>query len=1464
MKGKLISLLVAAFGCVLFLHPVADDSAMSRKSYAEFDRLQQLANIKGNVRVIVKLEVPGIKELTAASNRYTTVLPGKQDEWEGALADIDLKDAITRTTDTVLYNLGRTGYVLNHTYSSIPYLALEVSPEALAILESLPEVLAIEEDKPVKLSLPSKEDRLQIAKDGTIIPGRTGKSRLVDTIPLIGADDAWSMGYTGAGWYVAVLDTGLRKTHQFFTGKTVVEACYALGEDGAGPAGDCPNGLVSMIGAGAAVHYTSTYQGYDHGTHVAGIAVGNYPSSTPPAPDYGVAKNANIIAVKIFSKFSAASCGGSPCVMSWNSDSAAGLDYVYSIRGSYSIAAVNMSLGGGLYSAFCDSDSRKAAIDNLRSAGIAAAIATGNDGECGYVSAPACISTSVSVGASTDSDAEAGFNNWDETLQRLFAPGYEVQSATGASNSSYEYWSGTSMATPHVAGAWALLKQAKPTGSVTDLLAALRSTGVGVTSTCDGHTTPIPRIQVDAAISAFTGSITVTAPNGGECWKIGSTQNITWSSSGVSGNLKITLFKDGSLIGVIADNVNYALGTYAWTVGSYAGGTAVPGTGYTVKIKEKTTTVADQSNTAFTLSQLTVTAPNGGENWARLTTENITWNAANVCGNLKITLWKDGVLVGVIADNVNPALGIYAWSVGSYTGGTAAVGTGYKIKLKSRTSVTTDDSDASFNIITGVPGTITVTTPNGGESWTKGSAKNITWGSTGGVGNVKITLWQSGVKIGNIVSSTPNTGSYAWTAGNYEGGAASAGTGYTVKIQEISTGVVDSSDASFEITEPSTAWTIMVYLDGDNNLEGMGISDFMEMSSVGSTADVNIVVQFDRINGYDSSNGDWTSCKRFYVTAGMTPTAANALADLGEVNMGDPATLVGFVNWAKSNYPAQKYALVMWNHGGGWRKSKEALWRDRHDDKKHDLIFKAVCWDDTDGSDCLYMSEVKSALSSTGGAQLIGFDACLMGMMEVAYEIKAYGQVMVGSEETEPGEGWPYETIMSDLTTNPSWTASQLGSAIVDRYYASYGNDETQAAIDLAQINTLAGTISTFAQTMIDNWDADEDAVKSAAQSVIDGINNVVINEKHGSSWPGAHGLAIYFPRTVDYFDPGYNSAIIDFPANTVWEEFLDEFYTSMGGSWIASRRDVAQEFTYDEHTDLYNFCELLQLEQEDYYTETQITNAYTGGGTAQGFQADDWYITRTLPFDFYYFGEKFSAGSSIYISSNGYIDFDPASNHSDYDNTGSRLAANKRIAPIWKDLITNGSAQTGEDVYITQTADYLKIRWRAETWGDNETVNVEAVLFKDNRIQFNYGSGNAFSGAPTIGVSKGDSINYYPSVYNGVMTLTNVQSDLFTPTAGTIRLFIPNGGENWTIGAYQDITWDTEGFVGPVKITLYKNGVLQGIIADDVDASKGSYTWTVGSHSGGTAPAGADYKVKIKDKSTTTSDDSDSAFTLL
>jgi hypothetical protein len=363
------------------------------------------------------------------------------------------------------------------------------------------------------------------------------------------------------------------------------------------------------------------------------------------------------------------------------------------------------------------------------------------------------------------------------------------------------------------------------------------------------------------------------------------------------------------------------------------------------------------------------------------------------------------------------------------------------------------------------------------------------------------------------------------------------------------------------------SWTVLIYLDGDNNLEREAIDDFLEMSAVGSNADLNIVVQFDRIPGYDSRYDDWTGTKRFLVTQGITPEPANALADLGEANMGDPQTLIDFVAWGKSTFPAQRTAVIVWNHGDGWR-SASFLKRER----------KAIAWDDTNGRDALDMAELRDALSTvtdagTSPIDLLAFDACLMAMIEIDDQIRPYVRVRVASEETEPGTGYPFDDILADLRDHPEWDAPELGVSIVERYYAAY-EGETQSAVDLGEYGKLVAAVDTLAGALLVHYAGNPVAIQAArretqqfqihyvdlvdfaerlvdaiatpdmqqaAQGVIEAVEGVTLAERHGSYWPGAHGITIYFPAQPSGWDAKYvgENDYLTFTAHTRWDEFL-------------------------------------------------------------------------------------------------------------------------------------------------------------------------------------------------------------------------------------------------------------------------------------------------------------------------------------
>jgi subtilisin family serine protease len=369
-------------------------------------------------------------------------------------------------------------------FHSLPFVVLEVSPAALDALEALgADVVGIKEDKILK-------------------------PVLADSVPLIQADQAWAAGYDGTGTMIAVLDSGVDSSHPFLAGKVVEEACYSSNIPGMSES-FCPNGSSQQIGAGSGA--PCPLADCLHGTHVAGIAAGFDATGVHTAS--GVAKGAQLMSIQVLSKIiDADSCGGTaPCLGGFASDIIAGLEHVYDVAqtGTYQIAAVNMSLGESLFEEPCDDQPYKPAIDNLRAIGIASVAAAGNDGYPWALIAPACVSSAISVGATTKQNQVAYFSNVAPFLS-LFAPGDSIVSSVPGGG--YQALSGTSMATPHVAGVWGILKQAVPGGSVDLFLNALRSTGLPITDDrygLFGADTTVPMVQVYNALGTL---VSLTAP----------------------------------------------------------------------------------------------------------------------------------------------------------------------------------------------------------------------------------------------------------------------------------------------------------------------------------------------------------------------------------------------------------------------------------------------------------------------------------------------------------------------------------------------------------------------------------------------------------------------------------------------------------------------------------------------------------------------------------------------------------------------------------------------------------------------------------------------------------------------------------------------------------------------------------------------------------------------------------------
>ncbi len=334
----------------------------------------------------------------------------------------------------------------------------------------------------------------------------------------------------------------------------------------------------------------------------------------------------------------------------------------------------------------------------------------------------------------------------------------------------------------------------------------------------DGGTPPPP-----------PGTLTVTSPNGGETWERGSAYPITWTSENLAGSVRLLLVRyenDQPRYFTIAANVPLADGTYTWNIPAYV----VTGTIYKVQIRLNGSygpnAINDYSDGLFTVAEdstppvvptLALTAPNGGESWEAGSTQAITWTSANLTGNVRLQLIgcaghhnTPGPLL--IAENVAIADGSYNWAIPA----DLAAGTTFKVRIEApgaNGALIWDLSDANFAITGGTTppppaGTLTLTAPNGGESWEKGSAYDITWTSENLTGNVMLHLLRdvNGQPQPLFIASDlpAAAGTYSWTIPPY----VQPGDGYRVQIRWIgghnAVNVLDVSDATFAIVDDST------------------------------------------------------------------------------------------------------------------------------------------------------------------------------------------------------------------------------------------------------------------------------------------------------------------------------------------------------------------------------------------------------------------------------------------------------------------------------------------------------------------------------------------------------------------------------------------------------------------------------------------------------------------------------------
>ncbi|MBF0499333.1 MAG: hypothetical protein HQM09_04335 [Candidatus Riflebacteria bacterium] len=371
-------------------------------------------------------------------------------------------------------------------------------------------------------------------------------------------------------------------------------------------------------------------------------------------------------------------------------------------------------------------------------------------------------------------------------------------------------------------------------------------------------------------------------------------------------------------------------------------------------------------------------------------------------------------------------------------------------------------------------------------------------------------------------------------------------------------------DTSIPLPQPQKDWTFAVYLNANNNLDPFSVDNINEMEAIGSGNWLNVVTLLARQKGTETYN---------YITKG----AAHMIKDLGHYDMGDYKHFVEFAQYIVSNFPAKHYALVIWNHGSGWK-------------LKDSIVTRGISYDDSTGNHItnqqlgMALHQVKDIIGHN--IDIMCYDACLMQMAEVAYEAQGCVDYVVGSEETEPGKGTPYDAVLKAFcqscpvqTNAKAWT-----KAYIDSYnHGSHGYEAcTQSTLDISKVQAVFDAMNGFSKaamagnyvtefgvaldkvqkyaypenidmihfaTLLKSQSKDE-ALTTACDKLIAAAQSCIIaNGNMDPKMANSNGMSVYFPADSTGYEPQYTN--LDICKTNMWPQMIQDYYKKKTASKI-------------------------------------------------------------------------------------------------------------------------------------------------------------------------------------------------------------------------------------------------------------------------------------------------------------------------
>ncbi|MEE4300969.1 MAG: clostripain-related cysteine peptidase, partial [Pseudomonadales bacterium] len=419
-------------------------------------------------------------------------------------------------------------------------------------------------------------------------------------------------------------------------------------------------------------------------------------------------------------------------------------------------------------------------------------------------------------------------------------------------------------------------------------------------------------------------------------------------------------------------------------------------------------------------------------------------------------------------------------------------------------------------------------------------------------------------------------------------------------------------------------WTLLVYLDGDNNLEPFALSDLEEMEAGHPGEGVEVLVLVDRAEGFTADWDDWTGARLYRIRPDRSlGLASELLEDYGEINMGDPAVLEAFVRDGLARFPAERTGLVFWNHGGGWS----------------NLVNDDAAPGSPSGHDHLTLEELRSAtragLDAVGATRLdlIGFDMCLMGQLETIEAVGGLGRFLVASQAIEPGDGWPWNRVVALLDGDLS--TRDVATGTVDAFDAFYrARNEpvtTLAAYDLEAAPAVLEALDTVAGRLVrradENWRevvrglfyaesynelGDVKRGRNALQSVDlrhalanvaeadqglarDGdyrslqaaLDRLVLTSRNSAQHRLSSGVAIYAPFRADLYNPDYGATGLG--AGNAWGRLLGAVHGAQASA--PSVLEISSIQLWNDYRG-QQVPDIVQLGQDGFLTQVRARNA--------------------------------------------------------------------------------------------------------------------------------------------------------------------------------------------------------------------------------------------------------------------------------